>query len=67
MSDKQKTRLVVDEDTAIVARIDAIAEAEGVARSDILRRAIRKFLLSAPTVPTFENLSDIRTGEPVAK
>jgi metal-responsive CopG/Arc/MetJ family transcriptional regulator len=53
MSEKTKIRLVVDEDAAIVARLDAMAEAEGIARSDILRRAIRLLVFSAPKVPTF--------------
>lgn len=51
MTDKAKIRLVVDEDAEIVARIDALAEAEALSRSDILRRAIRRllFLTSVPT------------------
>lgn len=57
MSDKAKIRLVVDEDAAIVARLDAIAEAEGIARSDVLRRAIRRLLFSMPTIPASENIS----------
>lgn len=50
MSDK--IRIVVDEDTEIVGRIDAIADAEGTSRAAIIRRAIRRMLLSLPTVPT---------------
>ena len=56
MTDKSKIRLVVDEDAAIVARLDAIAEAEGIARSDVLRRAIRRLLFSLPNVPANENI-----------
>lgn len=65
MSDKTKIRLVVDEDAAIVARIDAIAEYEGVARSDILRRAIRRLLLSTPPLPTFGENPLSETPDPV--
>lgn len=57
MSDKSKIRLVVDEDAAIVARLDAIAANEGIARSDLLRRAIRRLLFSLPNVPAGENIS----------
>lgn len=56
MTDKNKIRIVVDEDAAIVARIDEIAEAEGIARADILRRAIRRLLFSMPSVLTSENI-----------
>lgn len=59
MTDKQKIRIVVDEDAAIVARLDAMAEAEGIARSDMLRRAIRRLLFSLPQVPTFGNNSEV--------
>lgn len=53
MSDK--IRIVVDEDASIVARLDALAETEGLSRSDMLRRAIRRLLFSLPTVPDFGN------------
>ncbi len=56
MTDKTKVRLVVDEEAAIVARLDAIAAAEGIARSDVLRRAIRRLLFSLPNVPAIENI-----------
>lgn len=59
MTDKQKIRIVVDEDAAIVARLDAMAEAEGIARSDILRRAIRRLVFSLPQVPTFGNNPEV--------
>lgn len=49
MSDK--IRIVVDEDASIVARLDALAETEGLSRSDMLRRAIRRLLFSLPAVP----------------
>lgn len=55
MTDKPKIRLVVDELPEIVARLDAIAEAEGIARADVLRRAIRRLIFSSPEVPTFGN------------
>lgn len=64
MTDKAKTRIVVDEDTAIVARLDAIAESEGIARADVLRRAIRRLVLSTPNVPT---TGDIPTSYEVAE
>lgn len=57
MISKGKIRLVVDEDEAIVSRLDQIAEAEGLARADVLRRAIRRLLFSMPCVLTDENLS----------
>ncbi len=53
MTDKPKIRIVVDEDAAIVAKLDAIAEAESISRSDVLRRAIRRLVFSVPTSPTF--------------
>lgn len=65
MTDKPKIRLVVDEDAAIVAKLDAIAEAEGIARSDVLRRAIRRLLFSLPNVPTNENIPATYLPEPV--
>lgn len=58
MTDKPKIRIVVDEDAEIVARLDAIAAAESISRSDVLRRAIRKLVFSSPTVPTFGNCPD---------
>lgn len=54
MTEKPKIRLVVDEDAQIVQEIDAMAESEGLSRSDILRRAIRR-LLFLSTVPTSGN------------
>lgn len=54
MTEKSKVRIVVDEDAAIVARLDAMAEAEGLARADMLRRAIRR-LLFLSNIPTFGN------------
>lgn len=58
MIGKNKIRLVVDEDENIVKQIDAIAEAEGIARADVLRRAIRRLLFSLPSVITTDNLSE---------
>lgn len=63
MTDKNKIRIVVDEDAAIVARIDEIAEAEGIARADILRRAIRRLLFSMPDVLTSENIPRKQTTD----
>jgi hypothetical protein len=65
MTDKPKIRIVVDEDAPIVERLDAIADAEGLSRSDILRRAIRRLLFSS-TVPTFGNTPIDDTAEPIA-
>jgi metal-responsive CopG/Arc/MetJ family transcriptional regulator len=53
MSDK--IRIVVDEDASIVARLDALAESEGLSRADMLRRAIRRMLFSLPSVPETGN------------
>ena len=55
MTDKTRTRIVVDEDDQIIQKIDAIADAEGLSRSDILRRAIRRYLLSLSAVPESGN------------
>lgn len=63
MTEKTKVRIVVDEDESIVKRLDAIAEAEGIARSDVLRRAIRRLLFSMPNVLTDEKFSS--AAEPV--
>lgn len=54
MTDRAKIRLVVDEDADIVARLDALAEAEALSRADILRRAIRR-LLFLSTLPVSEH------------
>ena len=55
MTEKSKIRIVVDEYTDVVAQIDAMAEAESLSRSDIIRRAIRRLLFSS-TVPASENI-----------
>jgi predicted transcriptional regulator len=65
MTDKTKIRIVVDEDAAIVERLDAIAAAESISRADVLRRAIRRLVFSMPTVPTFENISVDESAEPI--
>lgn len=59
MADKPKIRLVVDEEAAIVEKLDVIAQREGIARSDVLRRAIRSLLFSLPVVPTFGNSPEV--------
>lgn len=56
MTDKAKIRIVVDEDAAVVARLDALAEREALSRADMLRRAIRLLVLSTPTFPTIANI-----------
>lgn len=59
MTDKPKIRIVVDEDAAIVERLDAIAAAESISRADVLRRAIRRLVFSTPTVSTFGTISEV--------
>lgn len=51
MSEEPKTRtqITVVEDVDIVTQLDAIAKAEGLQRADILRRAIRRYLLTVPS------------------
>lgn len=66
MTEKTKIRLVVDEEPAIVARLDAIADAEGIARADVLRRAIRRLLFSLPIVPTSESVPEMTEADPIA-
>lgn len=66
MIGKNKVRLVVDEDENIVKQIDAIAEAEGIARSDVLRRAIRRLLFSLPSVIDIDRLSNDETEQVAA-
>lgn len=59
MTDKPKIRLVVDEDAEIVAKIDEVAALEGLSRSDVLRRAIRRlFLTSVPAVGNFPPVAE---------
>lgn len=62
MTEKPKIRIVVDEDAAIVAKLDIIAEAESISRSDVLRRAIRRLIFSS-TVPTFGNTPEEQPAE----
>ncbi len=66
MTDKPKIRIVVDEDAAIVAKLDAIAEAESISRSDVLRRAIRRLVFSVPTSPTFGVSPEVQTAAEIA-
>ena len=63
MTDKTKIRIVVDEDKAIVDRLDAIAATESISRADVLRRAIRKLVFSSPTVSTFGNCPEPETAD----
>lgn len=56
MSETKKIRIVVDEEPEIVARLDALGNAEGLSRSDMLRRAIRRLVFSVPSVPVVENI-----------
>jgi predicted transcriptional regulator len=44
----EKIRLVVDEDADIVERLDILARQEGLSRSDMLRRAIRRLIATSP-------------------
>lgn len=66
MTDKTKIRIVVDEDVDIVTRLDALAEIESISRSDMLRRAIRRLLLSMPSVPIIGNISPVETPDKAA-
>lgn len=52
MTEKVQTKVSFDEDIDIMRRVDEIAEAEGTSRAAIIRRAIRRMLLSLTTVPT---------------
>jgi metal-responsive CopG/Arc/MetJ family transcriptional regulator len=63
MITKGKIRIVVDEDEAIVARLDEMAEAEGIARADMLRRAIRRLLFSMPDILTSDKVSREQTTD----
>lgn len=65
MTEKPKIRIVVDEDAAIVAKLDIIAEAEGLSRSDMLRRAIRRLLFSS-NVPTFGSIPEEQPAADIA-
>lgn len=64
MIEKTKIRIVVDEDAEIVKKLDAMADAEGIARSDVLRRAIRRLIFSLPNVPTFGNIPEKQDEQP---
>jgi predicted transcriptional regulator len=48
----EKIRLVVDEDADIVERLDILARQEGLSRSDMLRRAIRRLIATSP-IPSY--------------
>lgn len=56
--DEEKVKLSVDEDFRIVARLDAIAEAEGTSRAALVRRAIRQLVFSSPALPAFGNIPE---------
>lgn len=65
--DEPKVIFSIQEDPKIVRRLDVIAEAEGVSRAAIVRRAIRRYLkevqhLFLPTEPTSESDAKL-TGE----
>ena len=56
-----KRRITLDEEETIVQRIDEIAASEGLARSDIYRRAVRFFLASDSInriIPGMEPVAD---------
>jgi predicted transcriptional regulator len=40
-----KARITIDEEPAIAERLDELAKAEGLSRSDIVRRAIRLLVM----------------------
>lgn len=46
-------KVTFDEDRRVIALLDAMAEAEGTARSALIRRAVRQLVFSSPTIPTF--------------
>jgi len=58
---KTRVQITVVEDTDIVAQLDAVAKAEGLQRADILRRAIRRYLLSLP-----QNYSEVIVTSDIA-
>jgi predicted transcriptional regulator len=60
-----KIRITVDEEPSIVARIDALAEAEGLSRNDIMRRALRRLLFSLSNSST--NGSEPKTDQPTGQ
>lgn len=60
-----KIRITVDEDPAIVEQIDALAEAEGLSRNDIMRRALRRLLFSLSISSTNGNNPSVESAEPV--
>lgn len=64
MTDKNKIRIVVDEDIDVVERIDAIAEREGTTRAAVVRRIIRAAVLSLPTILISENTSSVSDAAP---
>lgn len=61
-----KIRITVDEDPVIVQRLDALADAEGLSRNDILRRAIRRLLFSLSATSTDETTPSMEATESVA-
>ena len=46
-----RIRLVVDEESEIVEQLDVLARQEGLSRSDMLRRAIRRLIAANPVPP----------------
>lgn len=62
-----KIRITVDEDPAIVERLDALADAEGLSRNDIMRRAIRRLLFSLPSNSTGEIQSQVNSYSTVTE
>ena len=66
MTDKTKIQVTVTEDAELIARIDDIAEREGLKRADILRRAIRTWLFSLPNTYDKVSITAPKELEPTA-
>ena len=65
MESPRKVTFSIVEDAHIIALLDQMAEEEGTSRGAIVRRAIRRLLLSLPTAPTFANISE-EENNPIA-
>jgi metal-responsive CopG/Arc/MetJ family transcriptional regulator len=63
MPAKGKVRITVDEELEIVEKLDELARAEGLSRNDIVRRAIRLFLMPKSSIsgyyPSMVQITDI--------
>jgi hypothetical protein len=67
MTEQKKIQVTVLEDTSIIDRIDAMAQAEGLQRADILRRAIRLLVFGVSVRSTGGSVAlPDETTEPIA-